>query len=109
MALGNIEGAQIKLNSLLLEHVRVSPPTLIAAIESHYAQQFFYQLHKILGSADFLGNPVGFFNNISSGVMDIFYEPYQGYNRDREVNLGVLELVLHHFSITSPVVLQVLH
>ncbi|KAL2709555.1 Vacuolar protein sorting-associated protein [Kluyveromyces marxianus] len=92
MALGNIEGAQIKLNSLLLEHVRVSPPTLIAAIESHYAQQFFYQLHKILGSADFLGNPVGFFNNISSGVMDIFYEPYQGYimnDRPQELGIGI--------------------
>lgn len=92
MALGNIEGAQIKLNSLLLEHVRVSLPTLVGAIESHYAQQFFYQLHKVLGSADFLGNPVGFFNNISSGVMDIFYEPYQGYimnDRPQELGIGI--------------------
>lgn len=92
MALGNIEDAQIKLNSLLLEHVRVSSGTLIAAIQSHYAQQFFYQLHKVLGSADFLGNPVGFFNNISSGVMDIFYEPYQGYimnDRPQELGIGI--------------------
>lgn len=92
MALGNIEDAQIRLNSLLLEHVRVSSSTLITAIQSHYAQQFFYQLHKILGSADFLGNPVGFFNNISSGVMDIFYEPYQGYimnDRPQELGIGI--------------------
>jgi hypothetical protein len=32
-------------------------------------------VYKILGSADFLGNPVGLFSNIGTGVMDFFYEP----------------------------------
>ena len=51
-----------------------------------------YQIHKILGSADFLGNPVGLFNNISSGVTDIFYEPYQGLilsDKPEEFGLGI--------------------
>jgi len=45
-----------------------------------------------LGSADFLGNPVGLFNNLSSGVQDIFYEPYQGLvmtDRPQDLGLGI--------------------
>ena len=61
-----------------MENVRVSLPVLIDRIRRHYGQEFLYQIHKIIGSADFLGNPVGLFTNISSGVMDVFYEPYHG-------------------------------
>lgn len=32
----------------------------------------------MLGSADFLGNPVGLFNNIGTGFADFFYEPAAG-------------------------------
>jgi len=49
------------------------------------------QLYRVLGSADFLGNPVGLFNNISSGVSDIFYEPYQGMvmHGNKDLGLGI--------------------
>ncbi|KAJ6262787.1 Vacuolar protein-sorting-associated protein [Drechslerella dactyloides] len=92
MAIGNINDAPVKLNSLLLENVRVSVPILLQRVQDHYSQEFLYQVHKILGSADFLGNPVGLFNNISSGVMDIFYEPYQGFvmtDRPQELGIGI--------------------
>ncbi|KAF3939954.1 hypothetical protein ABW19_dt0208006 [Dactylella cylindrospora] len=92
MAIGNINDAPVKLNALLLENVRVSVPILVQRIQGHYSQEFLYQVHKILGSADFLGNPVGLFNNISSGVMDIFYEPYQGFvmtDRPQELGIGI--------------------
>ncbi|KAK4154799.1 hypothetical protein C8A00DRAFT_32394 [Chaetomidium leptoderma] len=78
MALGNINDAPVRFNALMLENVRVSIPVLVQNISNHYSQEALYQIHKILGSADFLGNPVGLFNNISSGFADIFYEPYQG-------------------------------
>lgn len=92
MAIGNINDAPIKLNALLMENVRVPIPILMDSISTHYGQTFFYQLHKILGSADFLGNPVGLFNNLSSGVIDIFYEPYQGFvlnDRPQELGIGL--------------------
>lgn len=90
MTLANVNDAPIKLNSLYMANVRVPINTLMQAIQTHYGQQFFYQIHKILGSADFLGNPVGLFNTISSGVWDIFYEPYQGYMmNDRPQELGI--------------------
>lgn len=90
MAIGNINDAPVRLNALILENARVSVPVLLQRIQGHYSQEFLYQVHKILGSADFLGNPVGLFNNISSGVMDIFYEPYQGFvMTDRPQDLGI--------------------
>jgi vacuolar protein sorting-associated protein 13A/C len=78
MAIGNINDAPVRFNALMLENVRVSIPVLVQNVSNHYSQEALYQIHKILGSADFLGNPVGLFNNISSGFADIFYEPYQG-------------------------------
>ncbi|RCK56101.1 Vacuolar protein sorting-associated protein 13 [Candida viswanathii] len=48
MAIGNINDAPIKLNSLFLENVRVPTPILVDSIETHYRQAFFYQLHNII-------------------------------------------------------------
>ena len=92
MSIGNVNDAPIKLNALMLENARISIPALIANIRNHYTQEVLRQVHVILGSADFLGNPVGLFNNISSGVADIFYEPYQGLvmtDRPQELGIGM--------------------
>ena len=92
MSIGNVNDAPLKLNALLLENARVSVPVLIANIQHHYTQECIRQVHIILGSADFLGNPVGLFNNVSSGVADIFYEPYQGLvmtDRPQELGIGI--------------------
>lgn len=90
MAIGNINDAPVRMNALMVENARVSTAVLIQNISNHYSQEALYQVHKILGSADFLGNPVGLFNNISSGVADIFYEPYQGFiMSDRPEQLGI--------------------
>ncbi|KAH6673104.1 putative vacuolar protein sorting-associated protein 13 [Halenospora varia] len=90
MAVGNINDAPVRLNALMLENARVSAAVLLQNVSNHYSQEALYQVHKILGSADFLGNPVGLFNNISSGVADIFYEPYQGFiMSDRPEQLGI--------------------
>ncbi|KXH52336.1 hypothetical protein CNYM01_02152 [Colletotrichum nymphaeae SA-01] len=92
MAIGNINDAPIRLNALMLDNVRVSVAALTQNITSHYSQEVLYQVHKILGSADFLGNPVGLFNNISSGLTDVFYEPYQGLilsDKPEDFGIGV--------------------
>ncbi|CAJ2510603.1 Uu.00g062280.m01.CDS01 [Anthostomella pinea] len=90
MAIGNVNDAPIRLNALLLENARVSIPVLTQNISNHYSQEVLYQVHKIIGSADFLGNPVGLFNSISSGITDVFYEPYQGLiMSDKPEDLGI--------------------
>ena len=90
MSIGNVNDAPVRLNALMLENARVSIPALVANVRNHYTQEFLRQIHVVLGSADFLGNPVGLFNNVSSGVADIFYEPYQGMVlSDRPQDLGI--------------------
>ncbi|KAK0532867.1 Vacuolar protein sorting-associated protein 13 [Tilletia horrida] len=91
MALGNVNDAPLRLNALVLENVRLSPAVLQQRIVYHYGQGFLLQLYRVLGSADFLGNPVGLFTNVSSGVADIFYEPYQGLvmHGNKELGLGI--------------------
>jgi len=92
MSIGNVNDAPIRLNALMLENARVSIPALMANIRNHYTQECLRQVHIVLGSADFLGNPVGLFNSVSSGVADIFYEPYQGLvmtDRPQELGIGI--------------------
>ncbi|KAK3724815.1 Vacuolar protein sorting-associated protein 13 [Vermiconidia calcicola] len=89
MSVGNVNDAPIRYNALILENARVSVNALVSSIRSHYVQESLNQIHIVIGSADFLGNPVGLFNNISSGVADIFYEPYQGLVTDRPQDLGI--------------------
>ena len=92
MSIGNVNDAPVRLNALILENARISIPALILNMRNHYTQEFIRQIHIILGSADFLGNPVGLFNNISSGVADVFYEPYQGLvmtDRPQELGIGI--------------------
>ena len=92
MSIGNVNDAPLRYNALILENARVSVAGLVSNIRSHYVQESLQQVHIVLGSADFLGNPVGLFNNISSGVADIFYEPYQGLvmtDRPQELGIGI--------------------
>ncbi|ORX96417.1 hypothetical protein K493DRAFT_329607 [Basidiobolus meristosporus CBS 931.73] len=90
MTIGNIDAAPIKLNALVMHNVMVSYPVLIDRFSKHYSQEVFYQVHKVVGSVDFLGNPVKLFNTVSSGVIDFFYEPYQGFiMNDRAQDLGI--------------------
>lgn len=92
MSIGNVNDAPLRLNALMLENARISTSVLIGNIREHYTQEVLRQIHIVLGSADFLGNPVGLFNNISSGVADIFYEPYQGLvmtDRPQELGIGI--------------------
>lgn len=92
MSVGNVNDAPLRFNALMLENARISVPNLMTNVQSHYTQESIRQMHIILGSADFLGNPVGLFNNVSSGVADIFYEPYQGLvmtDRPQELGIGI--------------------
>jgi vacuolar protein sorting-associated protein 13A/C len=89
MSVGNVNDAPIKYKSLMLENARVSFNSLYDLIKTHYVQESLRQVHVVLGSADFLGNPVGLFNNVASGIQDIFYEPYQGLVTDRPQDLGI--------------------
>lgn len=94
MAVGNINDAPLELNALAIKDMRLTLPELQSRITYHYRQDVLRQLYRILGSADFIGNPVGLFTNVSSGVADIFYEPFQGVvmHGNKELGIGIAKV-----------------
>lgn len=74
----NLDAAPLCFNALLLTNMFVPVAELQSRVVQHYVRQGVQQVYKILGSTEALGNPVGLFANISTGVHDLFYEPRQG-------------------------------
>jgi len=68
----NLEEAPLCFNSLYMENPFVPMAELQSRIIQHYIRQGIQQVYKLLGSTEALGNPVGLFSNISTGVMDFF-------------------------------------
>lgn len=94
MAVGNINDAPLELNALAIKDMRLTMPELQGRIMFHYRQDVLRQVYRILGSADFIGNPVGLFTNVSSGVADIFYEPFNGVvmHGNKELGIGIAKV-----------------
>ncbi|KAI8072416.1 hypothetical protein BC940DRAFT_233832 [Gongronella butleri] len=93
LAIGNVNNAPVRFNALVIENIMATQGDLSNRIFIHYSDQFVYQIHRMIGSADFLGNPVGLFNNLSSGVAELFYEPWQGLimsDRPQDLGLGIV-------------------
>ena len=87
--IGNVTDAPIRFNALIVEHPVLTTTTLQTLVLKHYTQEFLRQLHRLIGAADFLGNPVGLFNTLGSGVKDVFYEPYLGIVSDHPQDFGI--------------------
>jgi vacuolar protein sorting-associated protein 13A/C len=80
----NIDDAPIRLNALLVEHSFVSRADLWDRIKKHYTRCGTRELYKIVGSLEIMGNPIGLFNDITTGVKDFFYEPATAITRNPE-------------------------
>jgi vacuolar protein sorting-associated protein 13A/C len=96
MTIGNVNDARLELNSLAIKDMRLTLEDLQSRIAFHYRQEVLRQVYRILGSADFIGNPVGLFTNVSSGVADIFYEPFNGVvmHGNKELGVGIAKVSL---------------
>jgi hypothetical protein len=90
MTLGNVNDAALGMNALAIKDMRLTSSDLQGRVIYHYRQEVLRQLYRILGSADFIGNPIGLFTNVSSGVADIFYEPFNGVvHGNRDIGIGI--------------------
>lgn len=101
MTVGNINDAPLEMNALGIKDMRLTTAELQSRITYHYRQDVLRQLYRILGSADFIGNPVGLFTNVSSGVADIFYEPFQGVvmHGNKELGIGLAKVSQSLFQV----------
>lgn len=82
--LTNIDEAPICLNPLILEHPLMTRDALQDRITKHYTRCATYELYKIVGSLELIGNPVGLFNDLTTGVKDLFYEPASSITKSPE-------------------------
>jgi len=58
-------------------------------MQSHYIKQFLKQMYVFVLGLDILGNPYGLVKDLSSGVADLFYQPFQ---------VGILEVQFRKFN-----------
>ncbi|KAF8509808.1 vacuolar protein sorting-associated protein 13 [Gautieria morchelliformis] len=92
--LGNVNDAPFRLNALVFKDLRQTIPDLEQRMLYHYRQEVTRQALRMMGFADFMGNPVGLFENISSGMVDAFYEPWTGvivHGFSKEFGIGVVK------------------
>ncbi|XP_012530446.2 vacuolar protein sorting-associated protein 13D isoform X2 [Monomorium pharaonis] len=74
LTLINFENATIELEPFVKKHPFESSQFLIHSIIKHYKDELKWQAAVILGSVDFLGNPLGFMNDVTEGVSGLIYE-----------------------------------
>ncbi|XP_044592109.1 vacuolar protein sorting-associated protein 13D isoform X2 [Cotesia glomerata] len=74
LTLIKFEDASIELEPFIKKHPFESSQFLIHSIIKHYKDELKWQAAVILGSVDFLGNPLGFVNDISEGMSGFIRE-----------------------------------
>lgn len=71
LSLISFENAKVQLQSFTKENSLEDLSSLWKSIADHYKKQLQRQAAKILGSVDFLGNPLGFVNDVTEGLTDL--------------------------------------
>ncbi|EMD46901.1 chorein, putative [Entamoeba histolytica KU27] len=76
--LGNLDHSPLPINNFFVSNCYEKTDRFVSMIINHVSFQVIKNLYLLLGSVDFLGNPVGLVSNVGSGVKAFFYEPIQG-------------------------------
>ena len=78
ITVGNINRAPIRLGAIIIKNIYENSNEIISKIAKHFYFQFLFEFYKVLGSFEFIGNPINFINHLGIGVYDFFYEPIKG-------------------------------
>ncbi|XP_071787909.1 intermembrane lipid transfer protein VPS13A-like isoform X9 [Asterias amurensis] len=100
VTLTNVDDVVFKLGFFEREHQFYSQQQITSEIIYHYTNQAIKQLYVLVLGLDVIGNPFGFVRGVQTGVVDFFYEPYQGIVQGPEefaegVALGMRSLFGH--------------
>lgn len=79
IVLANIDEAPILLDGIYLENSFDTTSAITSKVITHYKEMFINLLLKVLGSIEFIGNPVGLFKHLAKGVYDLFDKPIEGF------------------------------
>lgn len=78
IAFTNLEEAMLTLKGITLTNSYDTLNGLVNKLIVHYKRNFFNEIYKIFGSLNIIGNPLGLFNNITTGLTDLIARPVQG-------------------------------
>eukprot|EP01126_Amoeba_proteus_P003459 TRINITY_DN11154_c0_g2_i1.p1 TRINITY_DN11154_c0_g2~~TRINITY_DN11154_c0_g2_i1.p1 ORF type:complete len:1139 (+),score=230.91 TRINITY_DN11154_c0_g2_i1:137-3553(+) len=88
--LTDLDKAPLGLGGLALQNVFSSYNDMISRITKHYSMAILAQSYLIIGSANFLGNPVNLISNLGKGFYDFFHEPMKGFvSSPQDFGLGI--------------------
>ena len=74
LTLLKFEDATVELKPFTRFHFFETGRFLIHTIVKHFRNELKWQAAYILTSFDFLGNPLGFVNDLSDGISELIYE-----------------------------------
>ena len=84
----NVENAQLAVQPIQITHLFATPSAVGQTVQRRYSRDLLLQTYKIMGSADILGNPVGLFLKLRTGVRDFVMMPVSGMRHS-----------MHHFGL----------
>ncbi|CAH0482325.1 unnamed protein product [Peronospora belbahrii] len=73
----NLDQAPIRIPEFYVENLLETTHTLVFYAMQHYIHHGLRSWYSIMGSVDFLGNPIGLVSTLGTGVKDFFYTPAQ--------------------------------
>ena len=100
VSLTEVQDVVFRLGYFERSNAFLSWPQLGRELQWHYVGQAVKQFYVLVFGLDVIGNPIGLALNISRGVEQLFYEPYQGIIQGPDefvegLSLGVRSLFGH--------------
>ncbi|XP_017773930.1 PREDICTED: vacuolar protein sorting-associated protein 13D isoform X2 [Nicrophorus vespilloides] len=74
LTLIKFEDAGVDLETYKREHLFETMQFLMHSVVKHFKDELIWQAGIILGSVDFLGNPIGFMNDVSEGFSGLIHD-----------------------------------
>ena len=77
-SIANISDAPLNYQELIISHTFSSLGNIRSLLTKKYIRHSIMQMHRIIGSSDLIGNPIGLVDKLGSGVFEFFNEPRKG-------------------------------
>jgi len=85
-SISRISHSPIYLDGFIKDFYYSDNKTLIGDIKQHYISKLMFQIFKILGSSELLGDPMGLCRKVGVGISDLIMQPIKGAKKG---NLGL--------------------
>lgn len=95
LALANVEAAQVSIRALEVQHPLLSQSALFTLVGRHYMRSLVHEIYKIVGSSDFLGDPVRLVHHLGLGVWSLFSNPASAALEETSTRLQIPQRVLY--------------